>query len=252
MNKFIPVFACMFALAVCTVSAGETSVTESDLAGNKFILRQVDGQPFRGEPAPEVEFADDLSIHGKFCNGFRGKAELTDGVLTAERVVSTRMFCVDNDLSQLESRFLRLLDGGLAASMAAGRFLVLTGDGAELRFELATPVDGLAASLVGRKFILREVNGEPFSAERQPFIAFDETMRVSGSACNNFMGPGELKNGVLSVANAASTMMLCVDPKLSEFERDFHRALGEGLTVRLDGKTLTLAGGGMAMVYEEE
>lgn len=108
-----------------------------------------------------------------------------------------------------------------------------------------------ADALVGKKFVLKQVAGKDFKAERgkQPFIQFDDGMRVSGSACNNFTGPGELEGGILYLKNAAATMMMCVNEDLNKFERDFHQLLRTGAAIDLDGDTLTLTGDDIIFVY---
>lgn len=227
------------------------AATADDLKDTSYILIRVDGEEYGTEPRPRIVFDEHLSVHGKVCNGFRGQAVLEDGVLRAGQVISTRMLCVNNDLSLLETRFLRLLDSGLKPSVD-GENLILRGDDAELVFRKFTRDDDLADALIGRRFVLKRVDGADFAAERQPFIEFNPGLRLTGSACNNFIGPGRLENGVLFMESAAATMMMCVDPNLSGYERDFHKLLREGATARLKDDTLTLEGGGRVFDYEAE
>lgn len=137
-------------------------------------------------------------------------------------------------------------------------------DGAESAVSEEPPVASLPDTnaveerqLVGRKFILSSINGKEFSTQmgRQPFVEFsrpEEGLRINGSACNNFMGMAILENGMLTVKNAASTMMLCPDDMLSDFEQVFHQALRAGFGLSLDGGKLTLRGDGVVLVYNEE
>lgn len=237
---------------VFKAEAQQHSATAECLRGRKFELASVDGAEYAGDPRPNIEFDANLAVHGKVCNGFRGQGTLENGVLRTAQVVSTRMLCVHNDLSQLETRLLRLLDAGVAVDCDDGT-LTLRADGTALVFRAVSADDDLAASLAGRRFALKRVNGEAFSvAAQQPFIAFDADLRVSGSACNSFAGPGRVKDGVLYLENAASTMKLCIDPKLNEYERDFHKLLREGATVSLADGALTLKGEGVEFVYGEE
>ncbi len=108
--------------------------------------------------------------------------------------------------------------------------------------------------LIDRKFVLAKVDGEDFAVAsgRQPFIEFGEGMRVGGSACNTFTGLGALTDGRLIVANAVATRMMCVDGRVSEFERYFHRMLREGVELALDGGTLILTGSGRTLEFTEE
>lgn len=107
--------------------------------------------------------------------------------------------------------------------------------------------------LEGRKFTLARVDGEEFTvdSERQPFVEFGKDGRLFGSACNSFNGPAELKDGTLTVKNAAATMKMCIDQKLAKFEGDFHKLLREGAAISLDGKALILSGSGRTFVYQE-
>lgn len=107
--------------------------------------------------------------------------------------------------------------------------------------------------LAGRKFVLTHVDGETFTPDmgEQPYIQFDTGMRVSGKACNNFRGPATLQDDILTVENAASTMMMCVDPKLTQYESDLYRLLRTGMHMDLNGRELTLSGEGREFLYEE-
>lgn len=108
--------------------------------------------------------------------------------------------------------------------------------------------------LAGRHFVLAKVDGGDFMPDmgEQPYIQFDQGMRVSGKACNSFRGPGELRNGMLVVENAASTMMMCVDAKLNQYETELYAMLKNGARIGLDGSQLTLSGGGREFVYHEQ
>lgn len=105
------------------------------------------------------------------------------------------------------------------------------------------------ADLVARRYVLQKVNGMAFTAERTPEIEFGEGMRVSGQVCNRFRGNGRLEKGVLTVPTMASTMMLCVDPKLNQLEKDFAAMLRDGADVNLAGRTLTLSRGNTSLEY---
>lgn len=107
--------------------------------------------------------------------------------------------------------------------------------------------------LAGKKFVLAKVDGQNFNPDmgEQPFIQFDQGMQIIGKACNNFRGRGILTDDVLSLPNAASTMMMCVDAKLNQYETDFYRLLSEGMEITLDGEELTLSSGDREFVYYE-
>ena len=104
--------------------------------------------------------------------------------------------------------------------------------------------------LAAKRFVLTRVNDQSFvSKERTPEIEFHDGMRVTGGVCNRFMGNGKLENGVLTVSELASTLMLCADQRLNSMERELTAMLREGATVTLDGDNLTLSRGDVTYAY---
>lgn len=106
------------------------------------------------------------------------------------------------------------------------------------------------SDLMHRRFVLESVNGAPFKSEfRTPEIEFGENFRVYGQVCNRYMGQGKLAGDVLTVAQMASTMMLCPDDALNKLERDFSEMMQNGAKAEFSGNTLTLSGSGQKLVY---
>lgn len=105
--------------------------------------------------------------------------------------------------------------------------------------------------LTDRNFVLKTVDGQAVTppAGMKPGINFARDMRVSGVMCNRFFGQGKLEHGVLSVPHLASTRMLCIDPKLNEWETTIAKMLTTGAGLKLDQQTLTLSGSGHILVY---
>ncbi|MCD7897619.1 MAG: META domain-containing protein [Planctomycetaceae bacterium] len=260
-----------FLLMAAPTMAGAASLSPADLAGT-YRLARVNGQTYTAERPAELRVGPGQALAGRICNTFRGQYSLDNDVIAMPDFMLTRMAC-PGELGTVENLFLQGLRSGYAVMVYGDtlelrrddRIYIFTktasdasagedssdtasgrpGTAAGSTGSTATSGTGTvnAADLVGRTFILARVDGKPFQSEmgRQPSISFASDMRVSGSACNQFSGPGELEDGVLTVANAASTMMLCVDQALSAFERDFHQMLRDGATVSLDGDTLTLS-----------
>lgn len=83
-------------------------------------------------------------------------------------------------------------------------------------------------SLVGQKFILKEVNGSPYTKENPPYLEFGENKMVFGKACNTFRGPALLNKGVFGLKNAAVTKMACIDGDLAKTEDLMLRVLSRG------------------------
>ena len=105
------------------------------------------------------------------------------------------------------------------------------------------------SGLLDGLYLLQSVNGGAVAWERLPEIKFSEGMQVSGQVCNRFIGLGTYENGVLTVPNMAMTMMLCVDDKLNQLERDFAVMMRDGARVDLEKDTLTLSGETLTLVY---
>ena len=241
-----------------------------EIIGQRFVLTKVDGKDFKSEREVFITFDKD-KMSGAVCNRFTAQLDMLGCFLKSE-VASTRMACPNEDLAKLENSLFQAIRGGVAL-MLANDVLTFRRDGNSWEFyrvgkapvtEEAPPAaagkeEAAAAvnweQLAGKTFTLVKVGGGDFKVDmgRQPFIAFGEDGRVSGSACNSFTGPGELEDGVLTVKNAASTMMMCVDKNLVEYERYFHEMLRNGVKVELmpDG-VLILTGSAKVLRFEQE
>ncbi len=254
-------FFCLVALSICLVAnAGEAEfkpIAPADITGKKFILYSVDGKPFTAEAQPFIEFGNDMMVSGVLCNRFRGPATLENGILRSDGVVSTRMMCADENLSKFETMFLKQMENGLVLRMEehelymqnAETDLVFTVD-----YEGSESDEALAKALTGRKFVLQTMGGQQFEADDmpQPYIQFDQNLRVSGNACNQFSGQGRLRMGELRIDQLASTLKMCINPLLQQFENMFHLMLRSGARISLDGKTLRMDGQGLQLVFAEE
>ncbi|MDL2271577.1 META domain-containing protein [Desulfovibrio sp. OttesenSCG-928-I05] len=106
------------------------------------------------------------------------------------------------------------------------------------------------SDLLHHRFIIESVNGVPFTSEfRTPAIEFNEGMLLTGQICNNFRGKGVLKDGVLTMDQAAATMMLCPDPALNDLERSLFKMLHEGVNIQREGEKLTLQRDDKTLVF---
>ncbi|UQZ89349.1 hypothetical protein C4J81_09125 [Deltaproteobacteria bacterium Smac51] len=121
--------------------------------------------------------------------------------------------------------------------------------------EAAPAVSGTDAGLTPeflthQKFTLKQVNGAAYDKEMVPFIEFGENFLVLGKVCNNFRGPGELKDGVLTVREAASTRMACPDEDLSRLENSMLKMLENGARISMEGSSLFLREGDNTLIFE--
>lgn len=272
MNKLLTLAAIGM---LCSVMANAVDargrVDMDDVVGNRFVLTTANGEKPAGEREVFFQIDAEGMMFGRVCNNFRGKAELKGEILAMRQAISTRMMCMDGGLSALENKFLHMMDRGALVSMA-GDALTLRRDGDTLVFTKTEPKEEPSApadkksgeaqpdivsadDLVGRKFVLTKADGADFVLdipEQQPYIEFADKMVISGNAGNNFSGSGSLENGTLMLKNAAATLKLSANPKLNDYERDFHTLLQGGAKITLSGNTLVLSDDSHTYVYELE
>jgi heat shock protein HslJ len=106
--------------------------------------------------------------------------------------------------------------------------------------------------LLHRRFALARVDGKDFTVEDRnlhPDIEFNEGFHISGSVCNRYRGPAELKDGRLFAENLVSTRMLCINPELNELEQLFFAMLRAGADISLTDEGLRLSQGGRVLSY---
>ena len=110
--------------------------------------------------------------------------------------------------------------------------------------------------LAHRNFVISSVDGQEFPAKDQrgqsrplPNFDFGQWPQASGKICNNYTGQVELNNGILSMKNAATTMMMCHEDELNQLEAIFHRLLNEGVQMEFVGQTLTLKSPDHTLVF---
>ena len=108
-------------LAACAVP---THITEEDLLGKTYMLKEVDGQaPPTAPPAaapPTLIFNEEqgkMLLYGAVCNRFSGQAKLQNNVLRAPLLAATKMFCINNELNALENNLFRMLEAGAELSL---------------------------------------------------------------------------------------------------------------------------------------
>jgi heat shock protein HslJ len=119
------------------------------------------------------------------------------------------------------------------------------------------PASPLQTGLAHHNFIFKSFDGRevpstnPDGSRREPpHLSFSQWPHANGKICNGFRGPVELKGNTLTMKNAASTMMLCVDPIINELESTFYQMMSVGGGAELNQRVLTLTGGGHTLVLE--
>lgn len=98
-----------------------------------------------------------------------------------------------------------------------------------------------AASLVGKKWKLIDVNGVAVKSGK-PYIEFDgQTNRYSGDGgCNRIAGGFELKGPRIKFSQGISTKRACIDNDIQKIETDFFRTLSEVTSFQIRGEILRL------------
>lgn len=106
------------------------------LLHRRFLLLTMNGTSFaEKEKRPSLEFNEGFRISGGICNRFTGMAELANGKLTAKQLASTKMFCTDQELNELETNFALLLANGASLDFD-GQKLILRGTAGDKDIEL--------------------------------------------------------------------------------------------------------------------
>jgi len=102
--------------------------------------------------------------------------------------------------------------------------------------------------LAGRTYYLVSMDGKNFEGANAPELSFEES-RVTGRACNRFIGTAKIVNGTLTAKNTASTRMACFQPFLNELEQRLSDMLQNGAQLTLEGRQLTLVRDGHTLTY---
>lgn len=118
MNKSLLMAIVAITLSACSMNP-KSAVKQSDLQHHRFVLVSVDGTPVSASQGrvPEIQFGQDMHVSGKMCNGFFGKGELQNNVLTVKGMGATRMLCADQHLNQWDQVIGQVLNKGASVSL---------------------------------------------------------------------------------------------------------------------------------------
>lgn len=106
------------------------------LIHHNFVLASVNGKPYAHERmTPSIAFNEGLHVSGAVCNRYSGQGELNGNILTVKQMVSTKMFCPEQELNDLERAFALLLINGAAVRLE-GQKLFLSSEEYKLEFNL--------------------------------------------------------------------------------------------------------------------
>ena len=130
------------ALAACDLGEPPASLTRishpTSLAGSTWRLLTVQGRPVPAGPDLTLVFDGDRVSGNGGCNTFGGQFtyEPATGALAVSGLLSTMRACLEAARNDVESAYLKALQGAAVATMDSAGHLVLTGSGLELVFEV--------------------------------------------------------------------------------------------------------------------
>jgi heat shock protein HslJ len=137
-------FTVVVALFILTGCAAEppASLTRvshpTSLAGTTWRLLSIQGGPVPATPELTLAFDGDRVSGNGGCNSFGGQFtyEPATGALALSSLLSTMRACLEAARNDVESTYLKALQGATVANMDSAGHLVLTGSGPELVFEV--------------------------------------------------------------------------------------------------------------------
>lgn len=113
-------------------------LTKDALIGQTFVLATVDGTPLvlKEYKAPTLAFDKDFRASGSVCNVFNGAVTLERDILKAGPMISTRMFCTEPPLNDVEFLFFTMMEQGAEVRLE-GSTLTLRQGGHTLEYRQA-------------------------------------------------------------------------------------------------------------------
>ncbi|QGZ94411.1 Heat shock protein HslJ [Terricaulis silvestris] len=122
--------ACMSAL-VAAACASLAPAPSSDLAGTRWAVRSINGQPTQIR-TPSVEFAvEDRIAGGGGCNRYSGVYEAADGAIAVRALGRTEMAC-DTPVMRQEDAFFTVLDDADRYRRDGEQLVITAEDGGSL------------------------------------------------------------------------------------------------------------------------
>jgi heat shock protein HslJ len=232
-------------LVACAQGSSTGGGTDpSALQGSDWVLdpSSIAGLVDQVPPGAEITIAfADGRVSGKAaCNSYGGDyAAKDDGSMAFGPFAVTLMAC-DEPTMMLEHAYLATLAGVQAFALDGD--LVLTGDGADLRF--TSQASQQALSLEGPNWRLTSItSGGTVSspvAGTAVNALFSADGSVTGSAgCNRYSAPFTASGSSLTFGLLATTKMMCADDVMAQ-EQAFLTAMGEVAGSSIAGRTLTL------------
>lgn len=204
-----------------------------------------------------AEFKDGQVSGSAGCNSYSASYQVDGSSIQIGEAASTMMFCEEPEgVMDQEAAYLKALSMAASFQISNGLLQIADADGNTiLVFGQAQP-----ASLTGSTWQMSMVNNGTDAVvsalEGAEITAiFGEDGSLTGSAgCNRYMTTYQQDGSSLTIAQAASTMMMCTDPEgVMEQEAAYLKALESVASFELLGDRLTLrtASGAIAVEYSQ-
>jgi heat shock protein HslJ len=185
-----------------------------------------------------IRFTDG-EVGGQACNHYGGTYRLTDaGEISFSAMSMTEMACAE-PMMTAEAAYHAAL-AAVTHAARAGDELTLSGDGAELVYELLPEVPD--AALQDTEWVLESlITGETVSSVRgEPWLKLNADGTLSGSTgCREFGGEYTVAGDQVVTTTLHTTDQAC-SADLAEQDGFVLEVIGDGFTVAIDGDRLTL------------
>ena len=227
-----------------TSGASASSVTAGGLAGSRWMLDELGGQPPLEGSVITANFSDDGAVTGTSgCNRYRAGVTINgDAIQVDEAIASTLMACDEALMAQ---------EGAYLAALVAARTFTISGEALTLKDaggatsttfvaesqELAGTSWQVSAYNNGKEAVVGLLTGTTAS------VVFGDDYTISGSAgCNRLVGEYAVSTeGVIDIGPLGSTRMMCVEPEgIMEQEAAIMAALESAATYSVDGNRLEM------------
>ncbi len=100
--------------------AGETGAMLED---THWTIEAIDGEPVTLDRPTDIEFTADRVQGRAGCNSFGGQYRIADGVLTTDRVISTKMACMGGGM-EVENAFFAIIAGPATVQKQGDRLMI--------------------------------------------------------------------------------------------------------------------------------
>ncbi|QPC83898.1 META domain-containing protein [Phototrophicus methaneseepsis] len=201
---------------------------QAGLQGSEWVLVSWGAA---GEETPLIEdstitlsFMEENQAGGNGgCNTYSTTYTLgEENALSFSDVVSTRMACADEAITQQEQDYFAALQGATSYEIAGDTLTIWTED-SQLNYERDAMDE-----LVGTEWQLTSygVPGEETTVMGQVTIAFQSENQVSGNGgCNSYGGQYRIDGDMITFSEVISTLMACADADITQQEQDYLSAL---------------------------